>query len=452
MTPEPRYGERAAAPSAATSDGSPAASAATTPTATSAAAAELFSPPPFPEQPPLPALAPSPRRRRVLRAVGVAAGLVGLVALLVGGFFGWTVVADQRRADAAALLTDRQSDAVEALGALTARTRSSQAEADRVREVVGSAPFAADPDPTAEPLRTALGALDLALFEATEAAAAPAPAPTDEPSATEPAPANAPGLTLPWELTAEADQLEADAHRADTVATTLLATAEATDAAEEAVVTAEATYFSSLATRAQSEIDTNTLASRKSQVDLSYLIDTAADPALADYRDAEFVASLDSARQALRDSQAVEAAEADDPAFATRREIEAYARSLSAGVVLDFVWAPEVNGLGENWLSGTAETYDSDGGWSIISLNYTVEEAWADGDENARALVAHEVGHTQVIRDVCEPLFTGPVFASDHETWATAWSIGLGFDLPGSGIEAYGRPTDDQIATAAGCR
>ncbi|NQX36733.1 hypothetical protein [Herbiconiux sp. VKM Ac-2851] len=435
MIPEPRYGERVdPAP-----DGAPVGGPGGAPVIAHDGG---FGLPPFPAQP------PAPRRRRALRVVGIVAALVGVVALLLGGFYGWTVVADQRRADAVSLLADRESGAVEAHGALTARTRSSQAEADRVRGVIGSGPFAADTDPSAESLRTALGALDLALFEAGEAAATPVPAETDEQAAADPAPA----FTLPWELMSEAEQLEADAHRADTVATFLLATAEATDDAEKAVVDAEAGYFSSLATRAQAEIDASPLASRKSQVDLSYLIDTAADPGQADYRDGAFLTSFQTAQQALRDSQAVETMEASDPAFATRREIEEYARSLSAGVVLDFVWAPEVNGLGENWLSGTAETYDSDGGWSIISLNYTVEEAWADGDENARALVAHEVGHTQVIRDVCEPLFTGPVFGSEHETWATAWSISLGFDLPGSGIEAYGRPTDEQIATAAECR
>ena len=39
-----------------------------------------------------------------------------------------------------------------------------------------------------------------------------------------------------------------------------------------------------------------------------------------------------------------------------------------------------------------------------------------------------------------------------HEMWATAWAIGMGYDLPGSGTEFYGRPTDVQIAVAAQCR
>jgi hypothetical protein len=133
-----------------------------------------------------------------------------------------------------------------------------------------------------------------------------------------------------------------------------------------------------------------------------------------------------------------------------RNEIEAYARSISHGVTLDFDWSAEVSGKGEGWYSGTAETYDSDGGWSIISLNYPVENDWYS-EPNPRALVTHEVGHTQIYRDDCRALFTGPVFDGDQEAWATAWAIAQGFDLPGSGIEAYGRPTDEQIATAARC-
>ncbi len=62
----------------------------------------------------------------------------------------------------------------------------------------------------------------------------------------------------------------------------------------------------------------------------------------------------------------------------------------------------------------------------------------------------HEVGHTQAIRPTCTPIFEGaPSSGGDHEMWATAWAIGMGYDLPGAGIEAYGPPTDAQIAAAA---
>jgi hypothetical protein len=67
-------------------------------------------------------------------------------------------------------------------------------------------------------------------------------------------------------------------------------------------------------------------------------------------------------------------------------------------------------------------------------------------------VTAHEVGHTQVVREVCAAIFESPLFGSNHEVWATAWSIGMGYDVPGSGIEAYGRPTAEQIAASQGCR
>jgi hypothetical protein len=392
------------------------------------------------------------RARRVVAVVAVAVAAVGILA---GGFYGWGVLAEQRVDAAYEVLDARVESLDEAQGALEARTRSAQGEADQARTVVASGTFAADTDPAAAPLREALVALDLALTTAVvedggaEGGETPAAQPVEDGGARA---VEEPPIVIPWQVMDEAAEVEAQAYRANVAANELLTAAETTADAEEALGAAEVTYFGAVAARGRAEIETNALASRKSQVDLGYLLAQAEDPAQSAAWHGGFLDSVEAGVQTLRDSQAVEEAELADPALETRREIEAYARSLSAGVVLDFVWAPEVSGLGEGWLSGTAETYSSDGGWSIISLNYSVEEAWAEGDENAWAIVAHEVGHTQFIRESCEPLFTGPVFSSDHEMWATAWSIGLGYDLPGSGIEAYGRPSDEQIATAAQCR
>lgn len=393
------------------------------------------------------------RTCRIVAAVAVAAAAAGI---LVGGFFGWGVFAEQR-ADAAHEVLETRIEALdEAQGVLGARTRSAQREADRVRTVVASGAFAADTDAAAAPLREALVSLDLALSEAEPEdgdAAADGGAEGDRLNDDGGAGAvEEPPVVIPWQVLEEAAEVEARAYRANVEANELLTAAATTADAEEALGASEVTYFAAVAARGRTEIEMNALASRKSQVDLGHLLAAAEDPAQAASWHGGYLDSIQAGVQAVRDSQAVEEAELADPALETRREIEAYARSLSAGVVLDFVWAPEVSGLGEGWLSGTAETYSSDGGWSIISLNYTVEEAWAEGDDNARAIVAHEVGHTQFIRESCEPLFTGPVFGSDHEMWATAWSISLGYDLPGSGIEAYGRPSDEQIATAAECR
>ncbi|MBT2500367.1 hypothetical protein J7E25_14825 [Agromyces sp. ISL-38] len=154
----------------------------------------------------------------------------------------------------------------------------------------------------------------------------------------------------------------------------------------------------------------------------------------------------------LRASHAAGEARKLEPSYPVRAEIEAFARSISHGVNLDFVWAYEVSGLtSDGWYSGTAEFWPDDGGWGIITLTHSVSDRWGE-DPDATAIVVHEVGHTQAIRPECEPLFTGPEFSGDHEMWATAWAISMGHDVPGSGISAYGRPSDAQIATAGQCR
>ena len=118
---------------------------------------------------------------------------------------------------------------------------------------------------------------------------------------------------------------------------------------------------------------------------------------------------------------------------------------------LDFTWAHVVNGhSSDEWYSGTAMYRDTDGGWATIELSHSIGWYFSD-DINAKAVVVHEVGHAQVVRPECKPLFTGPVFASDDEMWATAWAIAKGYDTSGAGIGAYGRPSDAQIAEAGKC-
>lgn len=162
----------------------------------------------------------------------------------------------------------------------------------------------------------------------------------------------------------------------------------------------------------------------------------------------QLVAAIDGVHAAQRAGEAAK----QDPAYPIRAQIQEYARSIARGVPLDFEWHEQVSGLGAGWYSGTALYRETDGGWATIDLNFTVQEGWAEGDIDAKALITHEVGHTQVVRAECRPLFEGPAFNRNDEMWATAWAIGLGFDVDGSGIEAYGRPSDEQIAVAAQCR
>jgi hypothetical protein len=156
---------------------------------------------------------------------------------------------------------------------------------------------------------------------------------------------------------------------------------------------------------------------------------------------------------AIADVRASHAAEEEHRAAQPlRAEIEGFARSIALGVELEFAWAYEVAGLpSDGWYAGTAEFKDDGVGWGLITLSESIEREWS-ADQNTRAVVVHEVGHTQVLREACHEIFAAEPFSGDHEMWATAWAIGMGYDLPGAGIEAYGRPTDAQIAAAAQCR
>lgn len=150
----------------------------------------------------------------------------------------------------------------------------------------------------------------------------------------------------------------------------------------------------------------------------------------------------------LKVSQQTELAEKAGPLFETRLEIEAFARSLAGGVVLDFDWMPIVNGIGgSDGMGGTATWATVRGGFSTITLSNSVAQNWPSAD--AQALVAHEVGHS--ITSKCSTLFDSGNAAA-NETWATAWAISMGYTAIGNGIQAYGYPPQDMIDLAATCR
>jgi hypothetical protein len=381
-----------------------------------------------------------PRNRRPIVAVGVVLASLGLLA---GGYWGASVLAEQRNELSTTVFATAIDEETAAQSSYDARMRNGADVTTRVGSVVATAEFGADTTTEAAALRQSYDALD-ALDDA-------APVQPDGGASVAPAHSTDDGYRPPWDLFADADTLGALTRDSAADRDALIASTQAANDAQDAIDDSEAAYFQAVAARGTNDIAGNTLATKESQVALTRLIEQADDRGQSHSRDGAFLASFVAAENALAASQAAEAAEAADPALAVRREIEEYARSLSSGTTLDFVWAPEVNGLGEGWYSGTAQTWTSDGGWAIVSLNYGVEEYW-NLDENPRALVAHEVGHTQAYRDSCWPLFSGPAFLQDQEMWATAWSISLGFDLPGSGIEAYGRPSDEQIAVAGQCR
>ncbi|MEF2975951.1 hypothetical protein [Subtercola sp. YIM 133946] len=397
--------------------------------------------PPSSADPAAPSDAPPPAARRPLlrRRIVPIAALVVAVALIAGGFWGWSAATQNRYESAGSTLQSQLDTETSAAHAFDARLLAVQGLATRIHSVVDSPAFASLPIAQADALRQSLATVD-ALAQA-PAAVAP------DSSALEAADDS--GYRPPWQLTGDAEQLEGATRASQQTSDGLAQATDAAKTAEDSLDAAEAAYFEGVAVTADQTLAANTLANKSRQVALENLVAEARNPMQSAARDGGFLASLTDAESQVVASQASNQAQLNDPSWAVRNEIESYARSISHGVALEFVWAPEVSGLGSNWLSGTAETYDTDGGYAIISLNYTIEDAWSEG-RDARALVTHEVGHTQVYR--CSTLFASPAFNRDQEMWATAWSISQGFDVPGSGIEAYGRPTDEQISVAGQCR
>lgn len=160
-----------------------------------------------------------------------------------------------------------------------------------------------------------------------------------------------------------------------------------------------------------------------------------------------YVELEDAASQMLASEQA-EIAEKEGPLSDARIEIEAFARGLAPGVLLDFDWSPLVNGYGDaDSMGGYATWWYSDPGHANIELSDSVARQWP-GDRS-RALVAHEVGHAISVK--CDDMYDHSTQES-IEAWATAWAISMGFHDAANGTSAYGAPPQSLIDDAAACR
>lgn len=243
-----------------------------------------------------------------------------------------------------------------------------------------------------------------------------------------------------WEISELAPERRAAAAATGSAAAAVHAARDEVDAATEAVIDGAHEI-------ARAELDAHPSATSSTRRALLRILDGTGATGVPTTGAGGFT-SLLAAVADVRASHAAEVARAAE--YPVRAEIEAFARSIANGVALDFTWAYEVAGVtSDGWYAGTAEFGFDGGAWGLITLSESIEEAWGF-DPDAKAVVVHEVGHTQVIREECRALFAES--GSDHEAWATAWAIGMGYDLPGSGIEAYGRPSDAQVAVAAECR
>jgi hypothetical protein len=171
------------------------------------------------------------------------------------------------------------------------------------------------------------------------------------------------------------------------------------------------------------------------------LVDQVSVDALLDYLDAA---------HALEASHAEEIAEKSGPLLDRRLQVEAFARSIAGGVLLDFDWAVTVNGYGTGGsYGGTSYWWSDQGGYATMTLSDSVASMWPGS--GVQSLVAHEVGHA--ILSTCTELFFGTEYeAGGEEPWATAWAIGMGYTADGNGESIYGRPPDALIQRTTECR
>lgn len=172
------------------------------------------------------------------------------------------------------------------------------------------------------------------------------------------------------------------------------------------------------------------------------------DAAVLDPTTADAYVDLETAAVAMLASEKAEIAEKQGALYQSRVEIEAFARGIAPGVLLDFDWSQIVNGFGEGGsMAGYASWWYGDPGYANIELSNSVAEQWPS--DRSRALVAHEVGHAISVK--CEGMYDDSNQGT-IEAWATAWAISMGFHDVANGTSAYGPPPQSMIDAAAGCR
>lgn len=267
----------------------------------------------------------------------------------------------------------------------------------------------------------------------------------------EPAPLPSEPPAWPWERTAAADALSTAAAAADERVDEI-ADAEASVAQHaEFVADASDELLASVTTQTEAIEAANVSARRGDVIDFRSAASAAALETSDAYVDSDAPERLENyvaAVEALQASQAAELAEKAGPLRDTRLEVEAFARSISGGVLLDFDWAPEVNGAGPDGRVGGLATWDgAAGGSASITLSDSVAERWPE--DIPKALVAHEVGHAMAGR--CYDLFDWRD-RTENEAWATAWALSMGFTADGNGVSIYGYPRQELIDAAATCR
>ncbi|MDR6867860.1 hypothetical protein J2Y69_002468 [Microbacterium resistens] len=378
-----------------------------------------------------------PRRRPSRRArswVLLSAGL--LIAVVAAGIVQVTASTgyDQARAAFEEIAAEDRTASDELRRSAEEATASARAADEIIAASSGSIIRAEDV--------TAVGAASALVDEAASASTA---------DATSPVPEAGVKPLFAWDLHAESDRLRTDAAAMEERRGTLAAAHDRLDDASAALVAAGSATLRSAASlvpaleqQFPSARTGDLLALREAGTALESSAGAMNKSAVNAY------SAFEASAAQVRASNDAELAEKAGPLQSVRLEVEAYARSIAGGILLDFDWAPLVNGYGgadsigglTSWNSGTGS-----GGFATITLSDSVAEFWPE--DSARALVTHEVGHA--ISAKCWALFDWEDRAA-NETWATAWAISHGETADANGVWLYGYPPQAVIDTAATCR
>ncbi|UYO95849.1 hypothetical protein OED01_09530 [Microbacterium sp. M28] len=377
--------------------------------------------------PPPPVRARSRVRRRVLW------GLLGGV-LIVAGCAAVHILANLQYDDALDAFEDAEVIAEEQRDELAVAADELAADADAANTVVASDSGTLMAADVRAELDESLAAVQPVTDEVAAASAERFPDPGSKP-------------TWPWELFAERARLDEETAtlegRADDFASVNQDVTAASASVEESALAAVRA-----AADAAPDLEAAHVNARNPEiVALRRAAEHAAGVERLDDEAAARYTLLESAAADLLESEAAELAEKAGPLNGARVEIEAFARSLAPGVLLDFDWAPTVPGYDGPSYGGWTTWWYGDPGYSTIALSDYIAESWPA--EWAKALVAHEVGHAISVK--CEALYD----SSDQDTieaWATAWAISMGFTDRANGTDVYGAPSQAMIDAAAGCR
>jgi len=299
---------------------------------------------------------------------------------------------------------------------------------------------------TLEAFEGAVAATRAVAVDADAALASPEPDVADA-AGTDPA-ADEPRPFWPWELAeSEAELTRADREARDTVAS-LRELRERVATARSAVDAATPALFASTRATADRIQAENPSARSTDLVAFRSAADAVAARQDVTLESSDALAAFVSAASQLRASNQAELDEKAGPLLDQRLAAEGFARSLAGGVLIDFDWAPIVNGYGSGGtVGGLAAWIPDSGGYATITLSDSVAALWPSA--LSQALVAHEVGHAVSVR--CGDRFDASTSAA-NEAWATAWAISQGFTGDGNGVSIYGSPPQELIDAAATCR